>query len=232
MAARRFPREGLDAGDDETQWSTIWRAQNVEIRTFGAHIPGADRPVLAHVPAHCHVPRLNHPERVISIDAPIVRRSRGRGEQGVCECQGAGFGADHRLSLGERRLCDELPRDGGVRPAVVGDAVSTAHDGVCRNSISDAESWTDVVRVRVEQGGWKRARVRPDSARQHWRRSGEGRRHVEVGHLSVHLDVRERQLVAKAEIERQPGILLPVVLDEQVERTLVQVRRAADLQRR
>ena len=80
--------------------------------------------------------------------------------------------------------------------------------------------------VRVQQARRERARVR---ARSPPATTGAAavkiRRRVEIGHLAVDLDVRQRQLVAKPEVEGQLRALLPVVLDVGVERVLAQMRR-------
>src|SRR5262245_52635856 len=109
------------------------------------------------ISANRAVPRLDLAQRVIAIDAPIVRRLwRGINQSGL-EQKRRCRGPYDRLRLRKRRLSSELARNRRVRTVVVGDAVSASEHRALCDSIRNADARTNVVGIWIEQA----ARERP-----------------------------------------------------------------------
>src|SRR5207253_9543238 len=102
-----------------------------------------------------------------------------------------------RFRVRKWRLARQLTRDRGVRSAVVGDAVPAAQNRIRPRAIGEADARSEVIGVRVQQTGGERAGEWTDGIWKYGRGGGEARRHVEIRHPLIQLDVRPRQLVAQ-----------------------------------
>ena len=139
--------------------AAIGRAQQIEVRALRARVAGEHRPVRRQVACHRRVPRLDQSERVVPVDAPVVRGRGGRRrEQRILNGQRSGERAGDRFGDVERRLRDASCRAMfAYESAVVGDAVAAADDRASRRPVGHAEARAEVVRVRVDQSRRERA---------------------------------------------------------------------------
>ena len=178
-------------------------------------------PVLNVTPGHLLLHVENH------IAGKIRRVSLPRGAEAILERISRAETADIQDAVGsgearyERRVRSQHFRRRHAIPVVVSDSVAAANDGVLRQLISESDAGSKVVPIHFAQ------RTLFDRAV-----FGENKlagRQIEVGEFVVRLVHRGRDLVADSEVQSEPIIHFPVVLDVEPIRPLPDV---GDLLRR
>ena len=146
----RFIDKRLIAVDDQG-------ALSIETGAFGAVVADVDDEVALEFMLNIEIPDLDVAESVTGIDGEVVgyRALQGAGETiGKSEGRAGGEARDAcdvRRGVGEGRLESEILNYDSVLGEVVVDAVTGADDGFLNGLPGNADAWSEIVVVGVDQ---------------------------------------------------------------------------------
>src|SRR4030095_16577030 len=144
-------------------------------------VTATELPSATEVVTQVDVPRLDHAKPIVPVHTEAVGGRRVvEGRDRVGERERSGKRPDARARRRKRRLCDQLPCDGGIRAIVEARAESCANDSARGRSPCDADSWGKVIVIAIDETRRERSGVETRAAGDDRIDRGEPRRDVEI----------------------------------------------------